>query len=317
MVQPKHRPSATPAASSLTKPGNKPGFIQTTVQPKIVQTTSQPGSTPPSSVAGPPQPHFSSRDGRVRVYLGDNGKILPTMQRGGYRLIFADPPFNIDYPYDQYKDKKHPHAYVDWSRDWIGKCVPLLAYNGAMVVAIGDDHAADLKIILDRTGLKMRNWIIWHYTFGVHCTTKFGRDHTHLLYYVKDEKNLVFNPDAIRIESERQRLGDKRAVSKGRVPGDVWNSHYESDQEFTDQVWSVPRLVGNAKERTEHPCQMPESILERIILALTNDRDVVLDPFAGSGTTLAVAKRLGRMADGIEESQNYIDTIIGPRVAGA
>jgi len=135
-------------------------------------------------------------------------------------------------------------------------------------VAIGDEYAAEMKVRLDGLGLTMRNWIVWHYTFGPHQRKKFGRDHAHVLSYVHDPEHFTFNDLDIQIESERQRSGDKRANPLGRVPGDVW---------------TFPRLPGNARERTGHPCQMPEAVLDRIIRAATNPGDLVLDPF-GIGT---------------------------------
>jgi site-specific DNA-methyltransferase (adenine-specific) len=236
------------------------------------------------------------------VYVGHCVNVMTQLPERSYRLVFADPPFNIGYDYNgEYDDRMTPAQYERFSLNWIAEACRLVAHNGSLVVAIGDDYAAQIKLMLDDYGFTMRNWIVWHYTFGVHCTTKFGRDHTHLLYYVRDDDNFIFNEHAIRIESERQRIGDKRAVPEGRVPGDVW---------------TFPRLVGNAKERTGHPCQMPLVVLDRLILALTNPRDAVLDPFAGSGTTLVSALRLGRMADGIEQSQNYVTNYVIPRISG-
>ncbi len=148
-------------------------------------------------------------------------------------------------------------------------------------------------------GLTMRNWLVWHYTFGTNCKAKFARSKTHILYFVKDPNYFTFNADAIKIESARQRMGDKRAAAGGKIP---------------DDVWEFPRLVGNARERTEHPCQMPESVLERIVKVATNPGDWILDPFAGSGTTLAVAKRLKRNSVGIEQSEKF-RRIIAERLA--
>lgn len=236
----------------------------------------------------------------IRVFNGKCTEIIPRLHDSGdrYQLVFADPPFNIGYKYDEYKDTLTPDQYKEWCRQWLRDSYSVMDPYGSIVVAIGDEYAAEMKLLLDELGFYMRNWIIWYYTFGVHCETKFGRNHTHLLYYVKNKKHFKFHPP--RQESERQRLGDKRANPVGRVPGDVWQ---------------FPRLVGNARERTTHPCQMPESVLSLVIESLTTQSDRILDPFAGSGTTLAVAKRLGRKADGIELSQNYISNIILPRLA--
>lgn len=225
-----------------------------------------------------------------RLHTGDCLDILPTLPAGCASLLFADPPFNIGYKYDQYDDRRPKADYLAWAGKWLAAAVRLLAPTGAFVLAIGDEYAAEYKVRLDALGLTLRNWIIWHYTFGPHQKRKFGRDHAHILYFVRDPKRFTFNADAVRIESERQRTGDKRANPAGRVPGDVW---------------SFPRLPGNARERTGHPCQMPETVLERIIKATTNVGELVVDPFAGSGTTLAVAKRLGRRWCGVELSEEY------------
>lgn len=259
-------------------------------------------------------PYWTTKTGRGRVYHGKCEEVAKSLPVRNYQLIFADPPFNIDRDYDEYRDSLLPEHYISWTDKWIQACLPLLSIDGSFCVAIGDDHVADVKLALDRAGLKMRNWIIWHYTFGTHCQTKFGRDHTHILYYVRDQRRLIFNADAIRIQSERQRMGDKRSDPRGRVPGDVWHTHFDDDANFKEQVWTHPRLVGNAKERTEHTCQMPESVLTRLILALTNDNDSVLDPFGGSGTTLSAALKANRRCDTIELSKNYINSIIIPRI---
>lgn len=225
------------------------------------------------------------------LITGDCRAKLAGFRPGTVDLVFADPPFNIDYGYDEYDDRQERGAYLRFAAEWVLGCVRLLKPDGSMFVAIGDEYAAEYKMLLADVGLHFRNWIIWHYTFGPHQKRKFGRDHAHVLYFTKHKSQFTFNADAIRIESERQRAGDKRADPKGRVPGDVW---------------TVPRLVANANERTNtHPCQMPEAILERVILACSNRGGVVLDPFAGSGTTLAVAKRLRRRWLGCELSAAY------------
>lgn len=233
--------------------------------------------------------------------LGDCLDVLPTLPAGGARLVFADPPFNIGYRYDVYEDRRPKAEYLAWADRWLAECVRVLDPTGSFFLAIGDECAAEYKVRLDALGLTMRNWIVWHYAFGPHQKKKFGRDHAHILYYVRDPKRFTFNADAVRVESARQRDGDRRANPAGRVPGDVW---------------SVPRLPGNARERTGHPCQMPESILDRIVRATTDPGDLVVDPFAGSGTTLAVAQRLGRRAIGCELSETY-QALARERLSGA
>ncbi len=229
-----------------------------------------------------------------RLETGSCLDFLPRLPEGCADLVFADPPFGIGYKYDVYDDRTDREAYLRFADRWLCEALRVLAPRGSFFLAIGDEFAAEYKVRLDALGLSMRNWIIWHYTFGPHQRMKFGRDHVHILYYTRPGLSFTFNADAIRVESARQRMGDKRANPLGRVPGDVW---------------TFSRLCGTFRERTKHPCQMPEAVLERIIRAASNPGDLVVDPFAGSGTTLAVAKRLRRKWYGCELSEAYATSV--------
>ena len=210
---------------------------------------------------------------------------------GSVDLVFADPPFNIGVKYDACKDRMFPLQYLAWSRTWMMNVWDVLKETGTFWLAIGDDYVSELDHIARVLGFVRRNWVIWHYTFGVHCVTKFNRSHTHLLYYVKNKKRFTWN--RLLVPSDRQtKYGDKRAAQQGKTP---------------DDVWQFSRVCGTFKERNRIgcPCQMPEAILARIIRACSNEGDLVLDPFAGSGTTLAVAKKLNRRFVGFEVSAKY------------
>ena len=213
-------------------------------------------------------------------------------------LIFADPPFNIGYKYDVYEDRKAYDEYHDWTKRWIEACKGVLKPTGSFWIAIGDDYAAEVRLIGREAGLHLRNWVIWHYTFGQQTKTKFARSHTHLFYFVNDPKTFTFNAPVLRTFSDRQRVyKDRRANEAGKLPDDTWN-------EF-------PRVCGTFGERRGwHPCQMPETILSRILLASSHPGDVVLDPFAGSGTTLVAAKKLSRKFVGVEISDAYTAKIL-------
>jgi len=229
-----------------------------------------------------------------KIIHGDCIAVLGKAAEPFADLIFADPPFNIGYKYDKYHDKKESNNYIAWTRDWMTVCKKVLKPTGSFYIAIGDDYAANVKIIADEIGLFMRNWIIWHYTFGQQTKSKFARSHTHIFYFVKDEKNFTFNDAAVRVPSARQLVyEDKRANPAGKMPDDVWDG--------------FSRVCGTFKERAGwHPCQMPEKLLTRIILASSNEGDWVLDPFSGSGTTAVVASKLGRRYTGIEISKKYV-----------
>src|SRR5262245_51818315 len=245
------------------------------------------------------------------VYTGDCLGLLPRLPAGAVDLAFADPPFNIGYDYDVYQDRHHPEHYLDWSRRWGAEVVRALKPDGTFWLAIGDEYGAELKLIFQKElGLTCRNWVIWYYTFGVHCQRKFSRSHAHLFYFVKDSERFTFNADTIRVPSARQLVyADARADRRGRVPDDTWILRPQDLPDgfgAEEDTWYFPRVCGTFKERAGwHGCQMPEQLLGRIIRACSNPGETVLDPFAGSGTTLVVAKKLGRRWLGCELSAGY------------
>ncbi len=228
------------------------------------------------------------------MLCGDCVEILRTANEPFADLVFADPPFNIGYKYDKYHDEKASDKYLAWTRDWIGACVRVLQPHGSFYIAIGDEYAANVKLIADSCGLVMRNWIIWHYTFGQQLKSKFARSHTHILYFVKDAKSLTFNDGMVRVISDRQKkYADRRANPAGKMPDDVWDEY--------------PRVCGTFRERTGFPCQMPESLLARILRVSSNEGDWVLDPFCGSGTTAVVAHKLNREFTTVDLSEEYVE----------
>ena len=237
------------------------------------------------------------------------------MEDGSVDLAFADPPFNIGYKYDVYHDRLKDDEYLGWTADWMREVVRVLKPSGTFWLAIGDEYAAEMKVLMQRDlGLYCRSWVIWYYTFGVNCTAKFSRSHAHLFHMIKDANEFTFNDKPIRVPSARQLVyGDKRANPKGRLPDDTWILRPQDVPEgFTpgEDTWYFPRVCGTFKERGGvHGCQMPEQLLGRIIRACSNEDEVVLDPFAGSGTTLAVAKKLGRRFLGFELSEQYTEFV--------
>ncbi|MBP7936055.1 MAG: site-specific DNA-methyltransferase [Phycisphaerae bacterium] len=240
---------------------------------------------------------------------------LAELGEGCVDLAFADPPFNIGYDYDVYDDSKESHSYLDWSRQWMAGVVRALKPTGTFWLAIGDEYAAELKLIAQRElGLTCRSWVVWYYTFGVNCKAKFSRSHAHLLYFIKNAKCFTFNDATIRVPSARQLVyADTRANPKGRLPDDTWILRPQDLPEgfkANEDTWYFPRVCGTFKERQGwHGCQMPEQLLGRIIKACSNEGDLVLDPFGGSGTTLAVAKKLARGFVGFELSKEYAERI--------
>ena len=292
-----------------------------------------------------------------RLVHGDCIKEMGRLKAASVDLVFADPPFNIGYEYDEYDDKRSCEDYLEWSKRWITEVKRVLKPDGTFWLAIGDEYAAELKVIATRElGLTSRSWVIWYYTFGVHCNQKFTRSHAHLFHFVKDPKRFTFNDMAVRVPSARQLVyGDKRANPKGRVPDDTWiiPPHFPPSQGgieggneqsrdrkgavppdairnpqsathnrgwvlrpqdlpdgFTadSDTWYYSRVCGTFAERKRfHGCQMPEQLLGRIIRVSSNEGDLVLDPFSGSATTLAVAKKLERNYLGFEISKEYVN----------
>ncbi|UCG15552.1 MAG: site-specific DNA-methyltransferase [Phycisphaerales bacterium] len=236
---------------------------------------------------------------------------LHRLAPGTVDLAFADPPFNIGYDYDVYDDRKGYDAYLDWTRQWMGAVCRVLNPAGTFWIAIGDEYAAEVKLIAqNELGLTCRSWVVWYYTFGVNCVRKFSRSHAHLFHFIRDPESFTFDDQAIRVPSARQLVyADRRANPKGRLPDDTWilrpqdlSGGFPPDHD----TWYFPRVAGTFKERAGfHGCQMPEQLLGRIIRACSKPGDLVLDPFVGSGTTMAVAKKLDRRWIGFELSEEY------------
>ena len=248
---------------------------------------------------------------KIEIKNTDCLKGLQKLKDGEIDLAFADPPFNIGYDYDVYDDRLDSDKYLHWCGDWMSEVVRVLKPTGTLWLAIGDDYAAELKVLMQRElGLVCRSWVIWYYTFGVNCKRKFSRSHTHLFHMVKDPKEFTFNNNDIRVPSARQLVyGDRRAAAGGRLPDDTWILRPQDapDSFRLDQdTWYYPRVAGTFKERQGfHGCQMPEQILGRIIRVSCNSGETVLDPFVCSGTTAAVAKKLDRGFVGFELSEEY------------
>ncbi|HEX4414292.1 MAG TPA: DNA methyltransferase [Lacipirellulaceae bacterium] len=249
-----------------------------------------------------------------KIHQGDCIELMRKIESGTIDLVFADPPFNIGYEYDEYHDRQADEEYIEWSRQWMEEVHRVLKPGGTFWLSIGDEYAAELKVDAEhKIGFSPRSWVVWYYTFGVNCTKKFSRSHVHLFHFVKDEANFTFNAEdpQIRVPSARALVyADKRANPAGRLPDDTWvlrPQDLPAGFQPTDDTWYYARVAGTFKERQGfHGCQMPEQLLGRIIRVSSNPGDTVLDPFAGSGTTLAVAKKLGRKWMGCELSEEYV-----------
>ena len=242
---------------------------------------------------------FHESDPDTRLYVGDCRDVLANLpDKGQVDLIFADPPFNWDVPYDGWKDGMPREQYEKFTFEWLDGCIEALAPHGSIFVNIPDDTAAECVVHLKRRGLTMINWCIWHFRFGQNRDSSFIMSKVHCLYFAKNPANRIWNGNEILELSDRAAIyGDKRTMAKDnnkgmRVPMDVWYGQY----------WG--RIQGNNKERRHnHHNQIPEVYLERVIKACSNPGDLVLDPFCGSGTTSTVARALGRRSITFEYSK--------------
>ena len=226
---------------------------------------------------------------KQRLILGDALIELQNVPDGSVDLIIADPPYNLGKDYGNNHDIKGFDEYLEFSRTWLRLASSKLKPNGTMYVFMGFRFISYLFDILDRdVRLFFNSWIVWHYTQGMGKTKGFSPRHDDVLMFTKS-KEFVFNLDDIRVPQKYYR---DRNNMRGANPGDVWEfSHVHYCNE----------------NRQAHPTQKPEGLIERMVLASSNEGDTVLDPFSGSGTTLRVCQQLSRSGVGIEINPDYVE----------
>ena len=235
---------------------------------------------------------------QTEIYVGDCRSVLNALPERSVDLIFADPPFNWDVPYGEWNDDRSREEYVSFTHEWLDACSRLLSDRGSFWVNIPDDTAAEVVVHLKQRGLVMINWCIWHFRFGQHRLGNFIVSKVHALFFARSRELRTWNPQSILEPSDRAAIYDdaRTLVTKQKEPGmrvplDVW---YGAN-------WG--RIQGNNKERRKnHQNQIPEVYLSRVIRACSNEGDLVLDPFLGSGTTCTVARALNRRSIGVEYS---------------
>ena len=225
---------------------------------------------------------------RIDVITGDALDELPKIDSSSVDLVIADPPYNLGKDYGNNHDIKGFDEYLTFSRSWLGETNRILKPSGTLYVFMGFRFISYLYDILDRElGMFFNSWIVWHYTQGMGKTKGFSPRHDDILMFTKT-KAPKFNLDAVRVP---QKFYRDRNNMRGANPGDVW--------EFSH----VHYCNGN---RQNHPTQKPEGLIERMVLASSDEGDFVVDPFSGSGTTLRVCQQLERNGVGIEINPNYV-----------
>jgi len=227
----------------------------------------------------------------IDIITGNCIEKLRSIDYGSIDLIIADPPYNLGKDYGNGSDKQAFDDYISFTRTWLNECYRVLKPSGTIYVFIGFRYISYLYQILESDlGMTFINWISWHYTQGIGKTKGFSPRHDDILMFAKSPE-YKFNLDDIRIPQKYYR---KINNMRGANPGDVWEiSHIHYCQ----------------KNRQEHPTQKPEALIERMVLASSDENDMVLDPFCGSGTTLRVCQQLNRNAIGIELNTEYVEMI--------
>lgn len=242
------------------------------------------------------------------------------LKNSSIKLIITSPPYNIG---KEYETKTSIEEYIAKMEPMIAEFVRVLRDDGSICWQVGnyvdDGEVFPLDIyfyaLFKKYGLKLRNRIIWHFGHGLHCSKRFSGRYETILWFTKSD-DYTFNLDDVRIPSKypgkRYYKGDKKgAVSsnpKGKNPEDVWELTVNKLKDDWDSlIWDIPNVKANHPEKVDHPCQFPVELVERCVLALTDEGEIVYDPFAGVGSTLLGALKNSRIAYGTELEQKYID----------
>ncbi|PSF36110.1 adenine-specific DNA-methyltransferase [Aphanothece hegewaldii CCALA 016] len=241
------------------------------------------------------------KDRSHTIYHGDALEILTKeINSESVDLIFIDPPYNIGKQFSNFYDKwESEQDYIKWAYQWLNECIRVLKPNGTLYVMTSTQAMPYFDIYL-REKIVILSRIIWHYdSSGVQATKYYGSLYEPILHCVKDKNNYIFNSDDIKVEAK---TGAQRKLIDYRksIP-----TQYNTEK-VPGNVWYFPRVRYRMKEYENHPSQKPESLIERIILASSNEGYSVLDPFAGTFTVAAIAKKLGRSSISIESQKEYL-----------
>jgi site-specific DNA-methyltransferase (adenine-specific) len=225
---------------------------------------------------------------RFEIRNSDSLQELTTITSESIDLIIADPPYNLKKNYGGNSDDFTHDEYLVFSRRWLGECKRILKPTGSIYVFMGVRYISYVYHIMEKEhSFFFNGWITWHYTQGLGKTKGFSPRHDDILYFSKTDR-FKFNLDSVRIPQKYYRSINNM---RGANPGDVWEfSHVHYCNE----------------NRQDHPTQKPEGLIERMILASSDEGDLVLDPFSGSGTTLRVCQQLNRECLGIELNPEYV-----------
>lgn len=248
--------------------------------------------------------------------LGDSLHQLKKYEDSKFNLIITSPPYNIGKAYET---RTSIEKYLDTQSDIIQELIRVLKHNGSIcwqvgnLILKGEVFPLDIyyyKIFKDNK-LKLRNRIIWQFGHGLHSTKRFSGRYETILWFTKSD-DYTFNLDSVRIPSKYPgkkhfkgpKKGEYSSNPKGKNPSDIWEILLN---DWEKEIWNIPNVKANHVEKIEHPCQYPVELVERCVLALTNENDWVLDPFAGVGSSILGSLKNNRNAVGIEKEKKYRD----------
>ena len=244
------------------------------------------------------------RDFSANVLCGDNLRFMRKLDDESMNLIVTSPPYNIG---KKYETQKSMDVYVEGQAACIAEAVRLLHPTGSICWQVGNHvHNGEifpLDIILYQIfknhGLQLRNRIIWTFGHGLHCQKRLSGRHETILWFTKTE-DYKFNLDPIRIPTKYPNKRHFKGPRKGEISSNPLGKN-------PSDVWDIPNVKSNHIEKTDHPCQFPVGLVERLVLSLTCPQDNILDPYLGSGSSAIAALKHDRNAFGCDLDQNYID----------
>lgn len=233
---------------------------------------------------------YINHDISHNVICGDSLKVLKGIEDGKFDLIITSPPYNVG---KSYETKTSIEKYLETQEEIINELVRTLSDKGNLCWQVGNyvdkGEVFPLDIyyykIFKKHGLKLRNRIIWHFGHGLHASNRFSGRYETILWFSKTN-DYIFNLDNVRVPAKYPGKlhfkGEKKGMPSGnplgKNPSDIWEI---IAQDWDSAIWNIPNVKSNHPEKTEHPCQFPIELVERCVLALTNEKSWVLDPYAG------------------------------------
>ncbi len=250
------------------------------------------------------QLHYEHPNGKL--FLGNSLDWLGTLDNGSVDLVFADPPYNIKKAdWDTFESQE---AYIEWSLRWISQAARVLKETGSLYICGYSEILADLKHPSSKYFDSCR-WLVWNYRNKANLGNDWGRSHESILHLRKSNK-FSLRIDSVRISYGQHTL--KYPVHPQAATSNFGNGK-EREEQWTPNplgakpkdVIEIPTTCNGMGEKTPHPTQKPEELLRKLILAASDDGQMVIDPFSGSGTAIVVAEQLGRKWAGCDINAQY------------